>query len=120
MLDDIDAKLSKLIGHINRYPSDGSLCIEFEKLKQLKWDIIDRSIQTSKAMVETVARAVHDEQKKFFIKKNADEDRYNRDLALMKMVETRRSHMIGRGKYVTKHKLTTSFKPNYYNIENIK
>lgn len=119
MLDNIDQNLTKLIADINENPSNSSLCIEFEKIKQFKQDIVNQSIQAGQAMVETFTRAVHDEQKKFFIKKNADEDRYNKDLALLKIVEKRRSHMIERGKYVTKQTLITSFKVINYNKENI-
>ena len=120
MLDDIDEKLQKELDVINQNPPDSSLSSEFEKIKQFKQDIINQSIQTDRTKIEAFTKAVHDKQKKFFIKKNADEDRYNKDLALLNIVETRRSHMIERGKYETKQKLITSFKPVNYIKANIK
>lgn len=61
-------------------------------------------------MIESFTKAVHHEQKKFFIKKNADEYRSNREVAMLNTVESRRKHMIEREKYVIKQKLTTSSK----------
>jgi hypothetical protein len=110
ILDDIDQKLTKLIDIIDQNPSDSFLSIEFEKIKQFKQDIINQSVQSGRAMIETFMETVHDEQKKFFFKKNADEHRSNMEVAMVNAIETRRSHMIERGKYVTKQKLITCFK----------
>jgi hypothetical protein len=77
--------------------------------------IINQSVQSGRAMIETFMKAVHDEQKKFFFKRTADENRSNMEVAMVNAIETRRSHMIERGKYVTKQKLITSFKPIDYN-----
>jgi hypothetical protein len=82
--------------------------------------IINQSVHTSRAMIETFTKTVHDEQKKFFFKKNTDEHRSNMKIAMVNAIETRRLHMIERGKYVTKQKLITSFKPINYIKDNIK
>lgn len=119
MLDDIDEKLTQFIDNINRNSSDSSLLIEFEKLKQFKQDIINQSIQAGRNLIESFKKTVHDEQKKFFIKKNADEHRYNMDVTLLNTVETRRLHMIEREKYITKQTLSTLFKPINSIKENI-
>ena len=70
--------------------------------------------------MESLTEAVQDEENKFFIKKNADEHKYNLHDALLRAVETRRLHMIERGKYVIKTNLTIFFQPINHIRENIK
>jgi hypothetical protein len=119
VFDDIDEKLTKSLDNIDQNPSDSSLSIEFEKIKQFKQDILNQNVQSGRAMIETFTKTVHNEQKKFFFKRNADEHRSNMEVAMVNAIETRRSHMIERGKYVTKQKLLTSFKPINYTKDNI-
>jgi len=120
MLDNIDEKLTKSIDIIHQNPSTNPLPIEFEKIKQLKQDIINQSVQIGPATIETFTKTVYDEQNKFFFKKNADEHRSNMEVAMVNAIENRRSHMLERGKYVTKQKLIASFKPINYIKDNIK
>jgi len=108
MSDDVDEKLTKSVGIIDQNASNTYLSIEFEKINQLKEDIVHQSVDTPRAMVELFTKIVHDEQNKFFFKKNADEDRSNMEVAMLNAIEIHRSHMIERGKYVTKQ--------NFYNI----
>ena len=103
VFDDIDEKLTKSFDKIDQNPSDSSLSIiEFEKMKQFKQEMIDHSVQAGRAMIETFAKTVHDERNKFFLKRNTDEHRSNMEVAMINALETRRSHMIERGKYITK------------------
>ena len=71
MLDDIDVKLRKSVDIINQNASSISSSNEFTKINQLKQDIIHQSIQFGRTMVESLIKIVHDEQKRFFFKKNA-------------------------------------------------
>ena len=62
-------------------------------------------------LVQSLSKTIDDEEKKFFIKKNSDEHRYNTHVVLLEAAKTRRLHMIERRKYVTKQNLTIFFKP---------
>jgi len=42
------------------------------------------------------------------------------EVAMVNGIETRRLHMIERGKYITRQKLITCFKPIAYNKDSIK
>jgi hypothetical protein len=115
VFNDIDEKLTKSLDNIDQNPSDNSSSIEFEKIKQFKQDILNQNVQSGRTMIENFMKTIHDEQKKFFFKRTADEHRSNMEVAMLNAIETRRSHMIERAKYVTKQKLITSFKPINYN-----
>jgi len=120
MSDEVDEKLTKSVGIIDQNASNTYLSIEFEKINQLKEDIVHQSVDTRRAMVELFTKIVHDEQNKFFFKKNANEHRSNMEVTILNAIEIRRSHMIERGKYVTKQNLITFFKPINYMKYNIK
>jgi hypothetical protein len=100
VFDDIDKKLTKSVDNIDPNPSDRSLSIECEKIKQFKQDILNQNVQSGRAMIETYTKTVHNERNKLFFKRNADEHRSNMEVVMVNAIETRRSHMIERGKYV--------------------
>ena len=62
-------------------------------------------------MIETYTKMIYDEQKNFFLKQNADEHTFEIENGIVNAIETRRLHMIERGKYITEQKLQTCFKP---------
>jgi len=111
ILDDIDRKITTSLDISDQNTSGVHLSIEVEKLNQLKQDIIHQGIQTSQAMVETYTKTIYDEQENFFHKQNADQHTSKIENGIVNAIETRRLHMIERGKYITEQKLGTCFKP---------
>ena len=62
-------------------------------------------------MIETYTKMIYDEQKNFFLKQNADAHTSEIENGIVNAIETRRLHMIERGKYITEQKLQTCFRP---------
>jgi hypothetical protein len=81
-------------------------------VNQFKTDVIQQSIITSRQMSENSVKIVRDEQQKCSFNRNDDESQSGKQLLLINATETRRLHMIKRGKYITQQKLATYFKQN--------
>jgi hypothetical protein len=86
----------------------------------LKKHIIHQGIETTRAMIEPIIQFINDKQDKFFFEKNTDEHISKIEHDMVNAIETRRLHMIERGKYIVEQKLSTSFKPMSYLEDNIK
>ena len=99
MIDDIDA-------------TEQTSPVEWEKVKQLKKDIIHRCILTGCGMVDHCQQDVLLEQEKYFAKPEVDGSTSKRQLELTKAIQSRRLHMLERGACVTQLKLATTFKHN--------
>jgi hypothetical protein len=99
MIDDIDA-------------TEQTTPTEWEKMKQLKDEIIRRTIIAGRGMAQNHYNTVLLEQKKYFIKHNVDESTFEWQVAVINAIESRRLHMIERAAYITQFKLATYFKNN--------
>ena len=111
MIDNIDTKINALQYLLSRDASDIYSSNEFEKLNQLKKDIIHQSIEVGRQMLEPFAHTIEDEQKKFFVNKYSTEQSNETEIAMVDAIQTRRLHMIQRANYITEQKIFTSFKP---------
>ncbi len=60
-------------------------------------------------MIETLTKTVQNAYNKFFFKKKTDEHILKNENNMLNAIENRRIHMIERGKYITQHKILTSF-----------
>ena len=99
MIDEIDA-------------TEPTTSTEWEKMKQLKSDIIRRCINTGRGVKEKFRQMVLLEKEKYFVKRDADESTSEWQLAVINSIEIRRLHMIQRASHITQFKLGTSFKNN--------
>ena len=112
LIDNIDTTLVKT-NDVNDqtastpFPSD-----QFEKMGQLKHDIVQQSIITGRQMAEGFVKIVLDEKEKYYFKESDDESQSEMQLAGFNAIETRRLHMIQRAKCITVQKLATYFKQN--------
>ncbi len=112
MIDDIDIKIRNQQNAIEKDASNNQSSYQFDKVNQFKTDVIQQSIITSRQMSENSVKIVRDEQQKCSFNRNDDESQSGKQLLLINATETRRLHMIKRGKYITQQKLATYFKQN--------
>ena len=83
---------------------------EWEKMKQLKSDIIGRCINTGRGVEEKFRQMVLLEKEKYFVKRGVDDSTSEWQFAVIDSIESRRLHMIERASYITQFKLATNFK----------
>ena len=99
MIDEIDA-------------TEPTTSTEWEKMKQLKRDIIRRCINTGRGVEEKFRQLVLLEKEKYFVKRDVDQSTSEWQLAVIKSIESRQLHMIKCAVCVTQFKLATYFKNN--------
>ena len=73
IIDDIDKKITQSFNTLKKEVSNTCAAIEFQKLSQLKQDILSQSIEISLKLKEPYAQMIKEEQQKFYLKKNADQ-----------------------------------------------
>ena len=99
MIDEIDA-------------TEPSMPTEWEKMKQLKNDIIRRCINTGRGIEEKFRQMVFVIKEKYFVKRDTDESISEWQCAVINAIEIRRLHMIERASHITQFKLATNFQHN--------
>ena len=85
---------------------------EWERIKQLKKDIIHRCIITGRVVAENYHKAVVCEKEKYFVKRNVDESTFEWQVVAINAIERRRLQMIERAAYIAQFKLATNFQDN--------
>lgn len=85
---------------------------EWEKMKQLKNDIIRRCIETGRGVEEKFSHMVLLEKEKYFVKRDVDQSTSEWQSAVIDSIEIRRLYMIERASRITQFKLATNFKNN--------
>ena len=110
MLDNIETQIAESIGVMDLTASHSLIFVDYEKLSQLKRDIIQQSIESGRAMIVDYATTIHSEKQNFFVKTNADEHTRRMRIAVLDAIELRRLHMVKRANYLTQQKLLSHFK----------
>ena len=110
MLDDIDTQIAETVDVIDLTASRKFICSESRKLRQLKQDLIRRSITSGRVIKADYATIIQSEKQNFFVKTNTDEHTLRMHVAILDAIELRRSHMVERAKYITQQKLLSDFK----------
>ncbi len=83
---------------------------DWEKMEQLKNDIIRRCIATGRGVVETLRETMLLETGKYSVKRDVDEFVSEWQFAVINAIEIRRLHIIERASYITRFELATNFK----------
>ena len=85
---------------------------EWERMKQLKKDIIHRCIITGRGVAENCYKAVVCEKEKYFVKRNVDESTSEWQVIVINTIESRRLQMIERAAHRAQFKLASNFQDN--------
>jgi len=85
---------------------------QFEKMNQMKHDLIHQSILAGRETIATYMKTILAEKQKCSFNKNINDSWSDIQVAVINAIETRRLHMIERAKYITQQKLATYFKYN--------
>ncbi|CAF1524217.1 unnamed protein product [Adineta steineri] len=100
MINDIDARLKQ--SH-----QTAEQINEIKKLQDLKHDIIQQAVFTSRQMANDLTKIIEKEKKKFTLENRFIQSTAQWQKLVFDAIEIRRQHMIKRANFIIKHKLAT-------------
>ncbi|CAF0889508.1 unnamed protein product [Rotaria sordida] len=111
-LDNIDTVFLKSKALMEQNKTTNFSSHQFNKMNQLKHDIIHQSVITDHQMVQKFIEIVCDEKQKYSFNQKGDESPSQIQVIVTQAVENRRLHMIQHASYITQYKFATYFKNN--------